>query len=365
MKWTLIALPFLAVLAPAVGSAQLVQSAAALARSADSFELVPGAVVNPAAGQLFLMKPGGAIEALSLADGNSIWRTESAAKPLALYGSLLMAQVEGGDAVEIAFLDADRGDSTASMSVPLAAGFRNRVDDALGRRVTVSAATEQGLPEVKLDLHERYTKGVAPPQGEALERRQLVRYRLDIQTSEVNQLPDTIRSAARVDLPASVTSWMADRPDAQVLEADRIVALTEVGNNRRRITLKRWSRDGGGALPDAVVHEGEYILQFPSVDRRHLLIAERVAPGQFEEYEWSIFEVATGQRLGQLRHHQSHAPFFVSEGAVIFEARPYGVRAEGEWREFPRQIKSQQLGSGALVWETELRDTRFRGLLPP
>ena len=69
--------------------------------------------------------------------------------------------------------------------------------------------------------------------------------------------------------------------------------------------------------------------------------------------------------MGQVSHHQSHAPFFVSDDAVTYLERPYGRSIDGRWVDEPRKLETLLLGSAALVWRRPLRDTAFKGELPP
>jgi hypothetical protein len=58
--------------------------------SAKAFELRDGVVVDPDRQEMYLMNPGGGIDAVTLADGSILWSTKEAAKPLALVGNRLV-----------------------------------------------------------------------------------------------------------------------------------------------------------------------------------------------------------------------------------------------------------------------------------
>jgi hypothetical protein len=109
------------------------------------------------------------------------------------------------------------------------------------------------------------------------------------------------------------------------------------------------------------------VTVLPSADQRHLLASERVGGGGPEdpEYRWSIFSMATGQRIGRLFADVSGAPFFVWGDAIVFEHPPYGRRSGDDWLESPLQVRSVLLASGDLAWERPVRDLEYRGPLPP
>ena len=120
IAWFLAAVSSVAMLSFGTAAAIDLPDAAELARSASAFELRPGVVVDPAGGVAYLMRPGGGIEKVSLTSGELLWTTQEAAKPLALFGDLLIAQVDGtaaADALEIVLLDAQQGGERRQRSV--------------------------------------------------------------------------------------------------------------------------------------------------------------------------------------------------------------------------------------------------------
>src|SRR5215203_3122330 len=56
--------------------------------------LQEGVVIAPRLGLAYVMHPGGGIDAVDLASGALRWRSDRAAKPLALSGDRLIAQAE-------------------------------------------------------------------------------------------------------------------------------------------------------------------------------------------------------------------------------------------------------------------------------
>ena len=101
-------------------AALLLPSVSVAQRSVDAVA-VQNAVVAPRLGLAFVMKTGGGIEALDLASGAVRWRSDKAARPLALAGDRLVAQAEPGSAGSLALvlLDTRNGAARSSTRVPI------------------------------------------------------------------------------------------------------------------------------------------------------------------------------------------------------------------------------------------------------
>ena len=364
---------FLGFCLPSVLGAIVLPGAEEVARSEAAFELCPGVVVDPTAATVYAMNPGGGIDAVSVATGELLWSTQEAAKPLALYGDLLIAQAAGSArssaTLEIVLLDALRGgERQLAFSIDLPAGVSGAVDEGMGVAFSAHAAVREGQPVLWWESIERYVKGVAPSPDEALESRQQGAYRLDLGSHQAVAVDLAAIAAATPALPAQVQAWEDSGVlTSGVVRVGNLLSATEVINTAgsERILLKRWDAGTGAPLPDLTLFSGPHILEMHSADRRHLLVAERRDPGRFTEYEWSIFSLETGMRLGQVSHHQSHARWFVAGNIVTYLERPYGHLVQEEWVDEPRKLRAILLGSAAFLWERPLRDTAYQGAFPP
>src|SRR4051812_10693769 len=94
MLCRLLALPFL--LLPAFASAAPVspRSAGEEVASVGAFELLPGVVVDRSRPAVYLQRPDQGIGAVEPSSGALLWSSREAAKPLLVYGDLLVAQTE-------------------------------------------------------------------------------------------------------------------------------------------------------------------------------------------------------------------------------------------------------------------------------
>ncbi len=339
-----------------------------------SFELVPGVVIDPASDALYLMRPDGGIERVSISSGSRIWESQRADKPLALAGNQLLAQVEVGAVeagLEIVLLDSGDGETvTRELRVDLPAGIRPGIDERMGTIFVAQAGVLGSAPWVSWTHTTRYTKGIQRAPDEALQETVQAAYQLDLSSGALSAVDPTALKPPITPLPAAVQTWMTTHAATEPpVETGEVIAAARLIGYRlspfAKIVLERWARGTGAALPSIEVFSGPHVLHARSVDNRHLLVTERRAPGELEEYEWSIFSLETGERVGRLRHRRSHSAFFVAGNTIVLVQHPYKRRIDDRIVQKRLTVEARVLGSGSLVWERLLRDTRYKGPFPP
>jgi hypothetical protein len=143
-----------------------------------------------------------------------------------------------------------------------------------------------------------------------------------------------------------------------------ILAAEPRGN---RVILERWDAGSGQALPGTELEPG-FSIAFASGDDQ--LILTRKAMGVdpatgWQNYEWAIYSLETGQQVARIRMLTSAAPFFIWHSIIVYESRPYGRRINGAWTEEPLELRAVDLKTGAEAWKIRLRDTVYRGPPPP
>ena len=98
----------------------------------NAVELRPGVLIDTGRRVAYVMHPKGGIDAIGLARGELQWHSDAAAKPLALAGNVLVAQVEPArqtNQLTVAALDARSGKRTTSGSLPVTDGAQVTIDD--------------------------------------------------------------------------------------------------------------------------------------------------------------------------------------------------------------------------------------------
>lgn len=338
-------------------------------KSANAANLRPGVVAGPSGAAIYAMNPDGGIDAISSASGELLWSTREAARPLAIHRQQLIAQrppAGHADALDLVFLDLEDGARRQTFSIELPEGVRAAVDQGMSTTFDARAVVLEDQPYAGWDHTRRYAKGVAPEPGANLEHRLAGASRLDLIAGRavavepaILERPATLPAAVQQAVQQRLSSGELGTPPAP---AGEVFAATLVAGER--IILKRWNLSGE-PLPDVDLFSGPYLLELRSADGRHLLVAERVAPGEWQEYGWSVFSLESGRRLGQVQNHQPHAWYVIHDATLIYVALPHGRRVGGESMVEPLTLRAVLLDGGAVVWERPLRDTSYRGPFPP
>ncbi len=288
--------------------------------SAQSYELMPGVVVDAQARVVYTMSSEGGIDALDLDSGNIRWHSDEAQRPLASAGGELLAQTTAArpGALTIAVLDS-AGRLLRSSSADLPSGVVGKVVDDLNGSFRLSAvATASGF-----DLSWEAIN--TPARGALI---------LDDAGSTAPQLTAGSLSFDRTSGAIAQSSPVAPRvADVVVPAAQRL--------------------DGEGQ-------------QFFSVTREQILVSAMLGDlaTAGSTHRWNIFSIE-GKQLGQFDAFTSYAPFFVTDTAVIFQTPPHAWRNGDEVQNAPFSLRSISLSSGLEQWSTPIRDTTYRGPFPP
>lgn len=299
-----------------------------------SAALLDGVVVSPRHGFAYVMRPGGGLVAVNLANGKVSWRSEKGAKPVALVGDRLVAQADTkGKGLELVALDARSGAVRESVLIPLPAGVSaTLVDTAKGSfRVQASGAGA--------DLLVRWesTGFGAPAQG---------------------YLPAVDESQAPA---ADVPSVMAGEA---VLDA---VSLAVKAEPSTRVATSAAIARGFLEELSAPAVSGGQGRQMLSADGRHVLVTEPIDAAEFtlHRHRWTIYERATGTRLGSVPAMVSAAPFVVVGNTLFHTVPAHAVRKDGKFVENPTALRAVNLKGGVEAWKMALLETAFRGPFPP
>lgn len=299
----------------------------------NSAALLEGVVISPRQGVAYVMRSGG-IDAVNLATGKLRWRSDKAAKPLALVGDRLIAQADGRKALELVVLDARSGAVRDSVRIPLPEGvvasvvdtpagsFRVRTDSTASELVVRWEATGVGVA----------AQGYLPAEGEG-------------------QAPDAGVQAMTGEAVLDMTS------KALTIKAEPSVRLAESASLARSAMEELSS-------PAVAGIEGRQLL---SADGRHVLVTETIESAGFSlfRHRWTMYERASGARLGSVPALVSATPFVVI-GTTLYHTVPaYSVRQDGKFVENPTSLRAVNLKTGVEAWKMAVRETSFRGPFPP
>lgn len=338
-----------------------------------AFEIGPGVVVEGDGTTVFLMRPGGGIEAVDVQSGASLWSTAAAAKPLAVDDGRLLAQNEATrrGVLPLLILDAARaGEHIAVVEIPLPDDIPALIDQHLGVSFSVRARTAGGEVVLAWAYLEQEVSGVAPPPGTPpVQRRVEGAARVDLANATVESLDNEPELPVQ-PLPPGVQRLVdAGELRPPPWRADGLFVATSVAvaeDGRRIVTLKRWRADTWRALAEVTLFEGTPRAQRPSANRRHLVVASTPAEWSsgWQRYRWSVFSLTDGAFVGDLQWHTSATPFCMFDGVLLMISQPFSRRIDGRMIDQPLSLRAIDVGSGAQIWSRPLRDTTYRGPRP-
>ena len=341
-------------------------------KTTNTFEFRPGVIVDPDRPAVYLMNPRHDIDAVDLSSGKLIWSTAQAAKPLLLYGDLLIAQGETpgqGDILSIVVLNTNEGENEFETSVELPDGVWASIDEGLGISFRASAHPHEGDVIVSWLFSQQYISGV-PPGPDAPEPTQRTGVvRIDLETRGVDQLdPNAKPLPIEPQLPENIARLIESGALSGPLWRTGRVLATVVhtsAKDRKRITLNRWHCETGEPLPVVSLFRDELTFRYASADGRHLLASKRIESSRPIEYLWSIYSVETGESVAQIRHSSPAAWFFLYGSSLIHASPPTSRLVNGKWINEPPKLRAIALENGAELWDRPVRDTAYRGPYPP
>lgn len=327
-------------------------SAARSQAPVNSFELRPGVVISLDKNEAYVMKPEGGIAAVGLAQGDELWRSREAAKPLTVSGDLLVSQAEpeaGESALRIVTLDTSAsGRPEVQQDVELPKGVNAMIGESLNRSFKAVARVVTGEATVVWEYAERPQRGarlgqeVLPDESAPVPGRdEPGGHRAVKESKEERRKMRVTTGSFRLDLKSGEVSGKR---------------LGASGAERRAL------RSAQAAAPASVPGVPE--PQFRSADGKHVMHPERVADDTaWDKYVWTIYGAASGERLGQVKSHVRYAPFFVTGTLLVTVSGPELRQTEQGAVEEPLQIKGLDLTTGDVAWTQPIRDTANR--LPP
>lgn len=332
--------------------------------AAEAFDLRHGVIVDFAHGAAYVARPEGGIESVQLSTGRQLWKSSAASLPLAVKDELLAAQAEDqkpGPRLRIVVLDLEnRGRKLKEMASDLPADVRALVSNDLQGAFRAGAVGDSRGFLVSWFFRQTTVEGIARDPGEAPQELQRSgTMRVDI-ASAVVASPSRVHCASAAARPPVPKGAFQQK----LLEVGRVRAVL-IGGGGGPLTLKRW-KCSGDPLPDKTL-VAKALSTIISADGRHLLAGERVGKGGLAdpEYRWSIFSLETGKRVGALQRHVSGAPFVVWKNIIVFISQPSGFKRADAWIELPLELLGARLENGTHVWQRAIRDTEYRGHIPP
>jgi hypothetical protein len=298
-----------------------------------------------------------------------------AQKPLLLIENTLIAQAvpEGtGNVLRLIFLDtANGGAKKTHIDIELPEGVRASIDDGAGTAFRVDTwAVKDGFA-VEWTYSAVPVRGALqdPTEAQSSERRWEGAARVNLETGGVHPADPGSRPDAKPAPPADLSRLekSGDLISPLWLSGDTYAAAARVRQDGSvRTVLKRWRATKGDSLPDITLFTEDYTVQYPSADTRHLLASRRNNSADASgRYDWMIFSIATGEQIAELHLDIPAAWFFVIGGSLIHDVPRRAVRVDDTWVGESPKLRAIDMQTGSEQWTWNLRDTAFRGSMPP
>jgi hypothetical protein len=322
--------------------------------TAEGITLKPGIVVGLTNRTVYLMDPGGGIDAVAITNGIPRWLAKAASVPLLLYDRYLIASAETTHphSLTVTTLDSAIGAFVNSGSLALPEEIRASIDDEPGSSFTVSAEPSPKGVLVSWKYVHRVLSGRLAPEGSSTPSIREGTALFDPSSGE-------IRPFVAAESPPAVEDLQRT--------GDYLVRLQPSNTSSATSTIvKRWRGLDHVALP-AVEIPGALDAVAVSADGRFArVIVGRVPTEQgLIDYQWRIYSLAEGRPLGDLQLPVRTSAFLVCDRTLLYVAPPLAKRVSNEWFSQPLRIVAVDLGSHTEQWSHPLRDTTFRALLPP
>ncbi len=350
-----------------VASVALAFPFATLVLAESSFELTPGVVANVERGVLFAMLPSGGMAELSLADGQALWQTTAAAKPLLVHDGRLLAQAEGRpEMLELRVFDlANRENAPIRIDYRLPGNARSAVDEEMLVTFRVRAVVRDGEPFVIWSYAQNFSR-LQPAYAEQIDAQVRGVLRLDYD--------------ARVAFPVDVESVLAEQGvtsaipagvealvDAPRAAGDFLAGLELRGTPgaTRDALLKRWNLsdlEPADSVPLLTADVRRWVF---STGKRHLLLGSvRRDAAPDGRFAWTLFSMETGEKLVEIHRPRSGAEYVVHEDKLVYLAEPMRMRVGESLVDLPRSVEAVGLSDGAVTWSHSIRDVAYRGPYP-
>ncbi|HET7434971.1 MAG TPA: hypothetical protein VFN10_09700 [Thermoanaerobaculia bacterium] len=297
--------------------------------------------------------PAGAIEAIDVASGRSVWASSDAVLPLGVNGDVILAR--GIDSpprarLPLIVLDAN-GRTIRTAFAPLPEEVVALVQDDLSRRFRATATPQGNGFVVTWTFFELEMRGSADAADREPESGQFSgSFRFEPASGAIASLnvPDEAGAVQR-------GAW----------RSGRVLASVE-GGRGEALVLRRQDSATGQQISDEQISR-HAIADLRSSDGAFVMVSERVGAGGPDdpEYRWSVWSLDTGAKAMELRRDVSATPFFVASETLVYVAHPHGKSIGGVWVDEPLKLEALRLSNGTPQWQRAIRDVRYTGEVPP
>lgn len=336
---------------------------------------LPAGVAAPDKRAGYIADTSGGIQALDLAEGALIWRSQLAARPLIVrengLAALKRAVPDRENALQVVLLDRNDQGKLLLESEPVI--FPDWVAATIIMNETFSYSVRLEGDDLLLEweAQARYRGGAPPPayiQAQANKAASGVA-RIDLKTGKVRMLP--MESRREIELPATLQestlfSYQIGTSDTWetepwVVDEKMAAAITgEIDEEQQALQLQRWNPATGKAQKAVALVKGLALVSYVTPDGCYLFIHSEMPNESAPEAKtpWWLFSVSTGKQLAVLDYEQGarEACVLASNVYYIVDNPPPALRSDGDI--LRSTIKALDIVSGRLLWQHLLSSER-------
>ncbi|WP_062542021.1 WD40/YVTN/BNR-like repeat-containing protein [Rufibacter tibetensis] len=314
----------------------------------NSFELFPGVIIEPNKSRAFIMSPNGGIEAVKLSTGEKMWYTAAATKPLGVVKKRLISQVENlkpDNNLKIVALNPANGHTIVSAQEELPSDVNASViKSSKGEFVANSYLVNNDLivawQFVEPDKSRNIKRGVLERTRGKMPAQEEINFTLPKGDTSLTNIKS---GAFRLKLSNGETT-----PIDQPAELNNLNSL----KNKASFSSKLIS---GSSSP-----------QFISADGLHILVSQPTNNNAVSgRYTLRIYERDSKKQLGEFKSPFPFVNFIVKDNIVIYQTQPYTIRTKEGLKKEPLKVRALDLKTSKELWSQEVRDTTYRGPMPP
>jgi hypothetical protein len=319
------------------------------------------------------------VEAINLETGAVLWSTKEPAKPLALSGKLLAAQVAvPGKANHVRIVVLDTTDKGKQVRISEPVVFPDWVSVAVtyGRTFSAHAYVDKGDLVYKWQANAFYAGGAPPPPEvvKAAMKEASGVARINLESGKVAMLPaDKAPMETKVKLPdelAKIKSqqyWTGSDWKTDLFVIGKTVSALSVkqAGGVSELALKRWDLETGKALNTVELMRGKELWPQVSLDRKYVfvhqaLVKEQLPPG---DYAWWVFSLETGKQVGKFPFEgtMNNVTVIGPRAYYLVVSQKIGPIAIMHMMQ-PRFLRAIDLKSGKMAWQHPVEGQK---MLPP
>jgi outer membrane protein assembly factor BamB len=305
---------------------------------------LPGGIADPAGRTGFLTDARGGVTAVDLRNGNVLWRTAAAHRPITVTGERLYASVPAGHrSLCVVALDVSQMGQVVFRSNPVAIPELPAGQSWMARWTPL---------EERLQVTWELTGDAAPRGGVAV----------DLKSGRVTPVADrqlAVRPRPPVDLAKRVVRWQG------VAGGEYKVLILEESAAGQSLVLHGWGLANGQPQPPRVLLHGQRLVVRAAANDRYVWLRDAVpSPDQKADergrHAWTVIEISTGELVARIPYQPgTQAVALLGPRAYCLVGGAVHVSGNDPFVN-PRVLRAIDLKTGKTVWERPVEGKRVK-----